>query len=357
MSVKDNISTSRELELWCNTVFNYTKEMAENPTSATKWIFDRATHDEWSLKCFPKRFASKRAYNEFFELTGKDIRNFNWTSSVKTKSGEKVVVHKLFVEEHLTTAYDFKNTLLFYYKSGVLTTDVIKELLFKQRICWITKEENSRLNSKGYRTHRDSPLDAYKECGIEIYDEVNQNLDVMRPDFGGGNNAKVSSREEFFKKLSDYFENNLVLGSSYKIQHVEGNEYAHIYNSAGNCIDVRVKGGFLNDICLYLGGDNAKKMFDILYINKDDFEKTLGYRLVWDRNNNRKACRIGRFGIFSPSPNIYGITSEEDEILEDVIKPFDFDKDVERVATELVRFYKLFVPWITVVKGALKENN
>ena len=66
--IEKNEQAEQELNVWCNTLYNYTKQMAENPTRANKWIFDKASHDEWILSKFPKHLSSVKAYNLFGEF-------------------------------------------------------------------------------------------------------------------------------------------------------------------------------------------------------------------------------------------------------------------------------------------------
>ena len=76
----------------------------------------------------------------------------------------------------------------------------------------------------------------------------------------------------------------------------------------------------------------------------------MGYKLVWDRNDKKKASRIGRFGQYSSSPNKYGLCDDEETLIEQGIKPFDFDLDVEKVANELVHFMKVFMPRVMAIR-------
>ena len=360
--IEKNKQEEQELNVWCNTLYNYTKQMVENPTRANKWIFDKACHDEWLLSKFPKHLSSVKAYNAFYELTGKDIRDFDWYSTVKTKTGENIIVHKYFMDEHLTTAYDFKNTLMLFYKQGRLTIDLIKDLIQQQRLCWITREEDKMLTAKGYIKHRVDPLKAYTDCDIEIYDKENEDLEnIMKPQFCSviknsngekGNNVlkranlnnNIAIRREFFNQLKKHFEENSYFDTKIPLITKENIEYAYIYYYKGLMINVRVKDGVLNDICAYLEGDDAKQIFDKLKENKEEIETNIGYKLVWDRNNNRKATRIGRFGPFSTSPNTYGLCNEEGMLIDEGVKPFDFDLDVDKVANELYNFMKVFIP-------------
>ena len=62
-----------------------------------------------------------------------------------------------------------------------------------------------------------------------------------------------------------------------------GSSYAHI------AVDLVNKNGYIV-VELYIN-DN-KELFDILYQNRSEIEKELGFKLDWDRLNNKKASRI-----------------------------------------------------------------
>lgn len=129
---------------------------------------------------FPKHLASVKAYNAFYDLTGKDIRDFDRLSLVDARDGTKILVHQYFVDECMTTVFDFKTKLLELCEEGKLDVETIKELILEQRLCWITEDENYQLISLGYGNHRENPLKAYKICGIEIYDKENVCLDNIQ---------------------------------------------------------------------------------------------------------------------------------------------------------------------------------
>ena len=347
------LDKERELEVWANLIYIYAKEKLENDSVATRWIFDRATHDEWVLSLFPKHLASEKAYNQFFELTGKDIRDFDWNSLVRTKSGEKIVVHQYFVDEHLTTAYDFKNEILWLYKNKELTVEKIKKLISFQRLCWITKEENSMLSKKGYIKHRSDPLKAYKNCDISIYDAENENLeDIMKPTFNRNDFINIDNKEQKdfsihdnINKLKEYYEKKLINGKKYTLRFYPNEAYAWIYNQRGFMINIRIKSGMLKDISLYLYGPKAKNRFARLLLYKNKIESMLGYELVWDKNENKKASRIGRF--FKDAD----LSSEIE--LENKYKCFNFNVNsenyIEQTAKEMAKFYDVFIPFIEII--------
>nr|AGS51764.1 hypothetical protein [uncultured bacterium contig00046] len=115
-----------------------------------------------------KLSASVKAYDKFKEMTGKDIRNFNWYDKMPRDKKNNIIrnskkypafIHQLFQWEHKTTAYQFKEELEAEYKKHKkITTEFIKNLMKKQEMCWITKEENQRLNKKW---SKERPQNAY----------------------------------------------------------------------------------------------------------------------------------------------------------------------------------------------------
>ena len=359
-SIKEN-----EFDTWCKTLLEYTKAMLVNPTIANKWIFDRLSHDEWVLSKFPKHLASTKAYNDFYNLTGKDIRDFNWLDSVKTNDGLKIVVHQYFVDEHMTTAFDFKNKLLKLCDEDKLDVEKIKELIAKQRLCWITKDENKMLNLLGYKNHRENPLKAYEDCGIEIYDKENEDLDNIQTN---PHSVVVSSklevtipeinidiceltdaektRREFFDKLSVYFKEkypDFCVRYANNCEHFDINKTSDLSFSR-IMVNVRVVNGYLKDICMYLCDKDSKNIFDQLYSQRKEIEKQVGYELIWDRNDEKIATRIGRFGKYFREK---GSRRLNDPRLDtDDYTNFDFDLDVEKVANELVNMYNVFMPQV-----------
>jgi hypothetical protein len=46
------------------------------------------------------------------------------------------------------------------------TPEECRKVLSKARICWILKDENDELDSRGFKTVRPDPESAYKESGI-----------------------------------------------------------------------------------------------------------------------------------------------------------------------------------------------
>ncbi|NCB48066.1 MAG: DUF4268 domain-containing protein [Clostridia bacterium] len=345
-------SEKRELNVWSEMLLNLIKETVYNKTKASDWYFARVYHDAWTLKSFTKRLASKKAYKEFLDLTGLDIRDYDWKSSVRTKDEKKIVVHQLFADEHMTTAYDFKEELIWLFKQNKLSKELIKELISKQRMCWITRSENKKLNENGFIKHRADPLQAYKRCGIEIFEEEKEDLvNIMKPTFPyplkennqkllekRGNMKNIEKRIKFFIELKDYFEKTSFDGKYYTLYPQGSEAHAWFENKIKSArLNVRVNNEILDDINLYINYGYEKLKFNKL---KNDFknyiEKKIGYNLVWDENKGRTASRIGRFGKCSIKPNRF----------QDGAKLYDFDLDVEKVAKELVNFYNVFVPVI-----------
>ena len=354
----------KDFDTWCKMLLDYTQAMVHNPTVANKWIFDRVSHDEGVLSKFPKHLASVKAYNEFYDLTGKDIRDFDWLSSVKTNDGTKIVVHQHFVDEHMTTAFVFKTKLLKLCEEGKLDVEKIKELIAMQRLCWITKDENKQLNALGYRKHRENPLKAYEDCGIEIYDKENEDLDNIQTN---PHSQVVSSklekiwpelememsemrdeekiRRDFFDKLAQCFKENypdFFLQYKNNCGHFDIRKISDLTFSI-IMVNVRVhRCAYLHDICVYLGNKDAKKIYDRLYLYKNEIEKQIGYELIWDRNNEKIATRIGRFGKYYKKPCPRKLNDPHFDTTN--YTNYDFDLDVEKVANELVNIYNVFMP-------------
>ena len=94
-----------------------------------------------------------------------------------------------------------------------MTNEKVKELFFQQRVCWVTREEDDVLNhTKTYKSHRPNPLEAYKECGIEIYELEKEDLsNIMIPTFSKPNELSDKSeklmnliKSEIIKMFPEY---------------------------------------------------------------------------------------------------------------------------------------------------------
>lgn len=360
---KKFMNKEKDFDTWCKMLLDYTQAMVHNPTVANKWIFDRASHDEWVLSKFPKHLASVKAYNEFYGLTGKDIRDYDWLSSVKTNDGTKIIVHQHFVDEHMTTAFDFKTKLLKLCEEGKLDIQKIKELIAMQRLCWITKDENKQLNALGYRKHRENPLKAYENCGIEIYDKENEDLDNIQTNpHGITASSKLEKicpeleievsemrdeekiRRDFFDKLAQYFKEN---NSDFVVKYENNREYFDVRKTSDLSfnkimVNTRVVNGYLKDICVFFPSIDAKTIYDKLYLHKKEIENEIGYELVWDRNDKKIATRIGRFGKYYKETGVRRLNDPYFDTTN--YTNYDFDLDVKKVANELVNIYNVFMP-------------
>lgn len=80
---------------------------------------------------------------------------------------KKIKVRSVLHWEHYDTAYEFKELLLDLKKQGKLNENEVFKRLNQLQICWVTKEENKRLDKK-YRHKRFDPAVAYKNCKITI---------------------------------------------------------------------------------------------------------------------------------------------------------------------------------------------
>lgn len=347
-------SEKGEFDLWCETLYKYTEQIVKNPTKANKWVFGRISHDAWTLKKFSPHVASKKAYEDFMKRTGYDIRNYDWLDSVKDKNGNRFVVHKSYMEEHLTTANDFRNELLYLCSKKELTIDKVKELLLQQKVCWITREEDKCLTKNNYTKHRPDPLNAYEKCGIEIYEPEKSNLNnIMKSTYHLNKayvekkNLKTSSQNKtinkckirpFFLKLQKHFEKNLINGKRYELNVFENANWAIIYKDSYDAwVGLRLEKNVdeLKDICIYF--NNPKTANSIFYGLKhfqEEFENDINEKgeghLSWiEKGKQTKTDRPTRISRFSIRSN---------DIDRFVYKSTPYDISIQQNSDEAVKF-------------------
>jgi hypothetical protein len=106
------------------------------------------------------RNASVTAQTRADELKLGDLRNYHFDHGSKFPGGRK---NSELHWEHFFPAAHLKSQLLSLVNP---TTDLIKPILSQSRICWITLQENSKLNSLGFKSVRPNPQLAYQQANI-----------------------------------------------------------------------------------------------------------------------------------------------------------------------------------------------
>ncbi|MFC1513450.1 hypothetical protein ACFL5P_00400 [candidate division KSB1 bacterium] len=123
-------------------------------------VLDRACRH---MEYFIKPCVSVKAYQKAQALGLGDIRRFEYSQRNKIK----VSNIKVFHFEHVFPVGDMRKKLLSVKNP---TSEAVEEVLEKADIAWVLVEEDKKLISLGYNSHRpDNPWDAYREAGIEIY--------------------------------------------------------------------------------------------------------------------------------------------------------------------------------------------
>ena len=152
-------------------------------------------------------------------------------------------------------------------------------------------------------------------------------------------------RRDFFDKLAQCFKENY---PDFFVKYKNNCEHFDIRKMSDLTfskimVNVRVdRYACLHDICVYLGDKDAKTIYDKLYLHKTEIENEIGYELIWDRNNEKMATRIGRFGKYYTEKGSRQLNGSHLDATN--YTNYDFDLDVEKVANELVNIYNVFMP-------------
>lgn len=108
------------------------------------------------------RNASRMAVERATELGLGDLRRYHWDDGSRFPGGRKATrLHW----EHWRPAADLKRDIL---ALGRPTEKSISEILGSARICWITLDENKRLDELGHRYNRSNPVQSYADARIEL---------------------------------------------------------------------------------------------------------------------------------------------------------------------------------------------
>ena len=151
-------------------------------------------------------------------------------------------------------------------------------------------------------------------------------------------------RRDFFDKLAQYFKEN---NSDFVVKYKNNCEHFDVRKTSDLSfnkimVNTRVVNGCLKDICVFFSSIDAKNIYDKLYLHKKEIENEIGYELIWDRNNEKIATRIGRFGKYYKKPSPRRLNDPFFDTTN--YTNYDFDLDVEKVANELVNIYNVFMP-------------
>ncbi len=162
--MKKNFNTQREIEAYANILKLIVIEHKENGTKSINTVFKYASRIV--AEHINPVYASKKAYEKFYEATKKDIRKYDCYNIPKING---ISAQKIFTYEHMIPAGAFRKNLCELYDKNELTIESIKDLILKQKICWVTKEEDKKLKELGYSVVRPEPFMAYSDAGIDIY--------------------------------------------------------------------------------------------------------------------------------------------------------------------------------------------
>lgn len=108
------------------------------------------------------RNASRMAVERADELGLGDLRAYHWDDGSRFPGGRKAT--KLHWE-HWRPAADLKRDML---KLKLPNEGDVRQILNTARICWITLDENKKLDELGHRYNRTNPEVSYKEARIEL---------------------------------------------------------------------------------------------------------------------------------------------------------------------------------------------
>jgi len=95
---------------------------------------------------------------------GRDLFTANWHNQSSFDSKRKV-----FQWEHVVPVRSLVNLCLM----NPTVPRILDVLLSKAKMAWILKREDQELTKRGYRSRREDPVAAYRECGIVLVKQRN----------------------------------------------------------------------------------------------------------------------------------------------------------------------------------------
>ncbi len=148
--------------LIAKTAFHLVTQHRAARGSAARFFESLIGHLCRELEDFAPRNVSVGAVGEAERLGIGDLRHFHWDDQPGRMSDpDRLIFHW----DHVDTVSSLKRALL---DGAVLTPRHCTEIVARSRIAWITKEEDRRLTTLGFRSKRPDPDAAYRAAGIEL---------------------------------------------------------------------------------------------------------------------------------------------------------------------------------------------
>ena len=130
--------------------------------SAKTWFTSLINHACRELEDFIEPKVSVKAFEVARSMNLGDLRDFHWDSQVRRMNDPD---RSIFHWEHFVPVSVLRRRLL-----GLVdpTASSVTSILAAADIAWILKAEDVELSRLGYRSQRETPLDAYLAAGIEF---------------------------------------------------------------------------------------------------------------------------------------------------------------------------------------------
>ena len=154
----------KEKEDMCHIFYELILEYREsNNKNKKKWVVETLKIAIRQLELFLIPKVSVEANRIAQENGINNLKDMRWKDQEKKMKDKD---RKIFHFEHVFPVAQMKDELL---NLQVLNIENIKQIIDRMEIAWILKEENKKLDKKGYSFKRgDNIWECYKKVGIEM---------------------------------------------------------------------------------------------------------------------------------------------------------------------------------------------
>ena len=169
---------------------------------------------------------------------------------------------------------------------------IVKEAKEEHRaaIEWLNNNTNNEVNFFLIEIHVYKIGDSDPAPKFEVVEKPN---DFVKRSKRKSENNELNKRQS--ERVAFWEQFNQIVASRGKPFNIRKATTDHWYDVALGTSEAHIAINLVNkdgNIVVEVYINDNKDLFDILYKNREDIEKQLGFTLIWDRLNNKKASRI-----------------------------------------------------------------
>ncbi|PCF76586.1 DUF4268 domain-containing protein [Staphylococcus delphini] len=259
-------------------------------------IKDLWIHEQYNFSNWLAKEENITLLNEAIDLTLTDIEKEVYVGSYRCDlvATDETTGIKVIIENQLEATNHEHLGKIITYASGLganVIIWVVKQAREEHRsaIEWLNNNTVKNISFFLIEIHAYKIGDSLPAPKFEVIEEPNDFLKSIKNNSEGELNKSKSERLYFWTEFNQFITD---LGKPFNIRKATTN---HSYSVAIGTSEAHINVILINKehkIGIEIHIKENKDLFDQFYINKEEIEKKLGFKMDWQRLNNKKKSRI-----------------------------------------------------------------